>query len=332
MHFSSDLTGPRNALAEAVDVVGDAYDPALLEPSPPAVTTGSFLADDPVSPPRRPGTRLVGPFPVGDLSWDEWLAEHPSHTTWVTERWLGGPRRLPAAPISLTATRISLHRLAAYVIAPARHSLNGKFGLRWTLGGFGTPFFGPDRQIRVAGRSLVDQIGVGARTTTITTLREAAEFLACDIDPTTAAEADSPTVGDIDEPLTLDPAGADFLGAWYGMAFAALEALRADPRCVEPSRPQLWPGHFDPAIEEGDEDHRASHGASPGDGHIPEPYLYTSFWSPDRIGLDRADRRWNAPGFFGSVLRLSTFPSGEDPVATAVRFWTANREAATGRL
>nr|MCH9804092.1 hypothetical protein [bacterium] len=65
----------------------------------------------------------------------------------MTERWLGGVRSLPAAPASLVDTRVALHRLAAYVIAPVRHRANGKFGLRWTLGGFGTPFFGDNRQI-----------------------------------------------------------------------------------------------------------------------------------------------------------------------------------------
>lgn len=332
MPFSSDKTSARHPLAEARKLVGDAYDPALLEPSPPAVTSAEILADDPVSPPRRPGTRVVGPSPIGDLSWDDWLLDHPDQAGWVADRWLGGQRRFTAPPASLTATRVALHRLAAYVIAPARHATTGKFGLRWTLGGFGTPFFGADRQIRVVGNLLIDQLGDSARTMRLTTLREAAAFLACDIDEATAAEEDSPPLGNIDELLPVDPAGAAFLGDWFGMAFAALERLRADPESVRPSRPQLWPGHFDPAIEEGDDDRRASYGASPGDQVIDEPYLYTSFWRPDRIGIIHSAGRWNAPGFAGAVLPLSSFPPGEDPVVAAVRFWTANRRAASPHL
>ena len=110
------------------------------------------------------------------------------------------------------------------------------------------------------------------------------------------------------------------------MAFAALEAVRADEASVDPSRPQLWPGHFDPAIEAGDEDHRASFGASPGDHSIDEPYLYVSAWWPDRLDLDRSDPMWNAPSFTGAMLRLSDFPDG-DPVAVAADFFRTARNA-----
>ena len=43
-----------------------------------------------------------------------------------------------------------------------------------------------------------------------------------------------------------------------------------------------------PAIEIGDENHRGSYGASPGDDAIPEPYLYVSVWWP---GTGSAIRR-----------------------------------------
>ena len=110
------------------------------------------------------------------------------------------------------------------------------------------------------------------------------------------------------------------------MAFDALAQVRGDDASVDGSEPQLWPGHFDPAIEVGDEDHRGSYGASPGDDGIDEPYLYLSIWWPDRIGIDTDDAAWNAPSFVGSVLRVSDFPAGEDPVAVAADFWRASRD------
>ncbi|MDA3041249.1 MAG: hypothetical protein O3C27_17315 [Actinomycetota bacterium] len=108
------------------------------------------------------------------------------------------------------------------------------------------------------------------------------------------------------------------------MAFAALEIVRADTTTVEPSRPQLWPGHFDPAIEAGDQDHCASYGASPGDATIDEPYLYVSVWWPERAAVDVTNPIWNASGFTGRVLRLSEFPD-DDPVEVATQFWRSTR-------
>ncbi|MEM9566183.1 MAG: hypothetical protein AAGA93_26420 [Actinomycetota bacterium] len=334
----------RDPRAEAQALVGDEHRARVLEPSPPAVTEGPFFADDPVALDDAGGSVVTMRGLPGSLDWDAWLAvDGPAddqRRAWVTSSWLGADRRLPRAPADLTATRIDLHRLAAYVIAPVRHRANGKFGLRWTRGGFGTPFFpgpdGEDRQIRVEGTTLVDQRGGSVadggtvRTAPITTLRAAAEFLGGEIDTETAAEHDSPPVGDIDAPLVVDPAASVFLGHWFGLGFAALEAVRGDAGSADPSRPQLWPGHFDPAIEVGDEDHRGSYGASPGDAGVDEPYLYLSVWWPDRVGLagDDLDRDlWNAPSFTGAVLRLSDFPADEDPVDVATRFWFEHRDA-----
>lgn len=320
----------RNARAEAETVAGAVARPRVLEPSPPAVTEGPFLADDPVEVDHGRSSLMPSGLNGGD-DWSQWLAANPDHGDWVSARWLGGDRRLPATPaaVTLTETRIDLHRLAAYVVAPTRHASNGKFGLRWTLGGFGTPFFadadGADRQVRVDRSQLIDQRGDRATAVPITSLRAAADFLGGDIRTDAGAEHDSPEVGDVDAQLSVDSAAADFLGAWFGMAFAALEVVRADADSVDASRPQLWPGHFDPAIEVGDEDHRASYGASPGDPSIDEPYLYVSAWWPDRIGFDADDPAWNAPSFPGAILKLSDFPEGADPVDTAVDFWLSGR-------
>lgn len=229
-------------------------------------------------------------------------------------------------PATLTATRLALHRLATYAVAPVRHQATGRFGLRAAPHGFGTPEF-DGRQIRIEGVELIDTVAGTERRHPITTLDAAVEFLGSAIDTETAAEHDSPEVGDTSAHLAIDEAASLFLGEWFTMAFAALAAVGSDEASVDASEPQLWPGHFDPAIEVGDEDHRGSYGASPGDQGIDEPYLYLSVWWPDKIGLDTADPRWNAPSFPGSVLRLSDFPSGADPVDVATEFWRSSRDA-----
>lgn len=234
---------------------------------------------------------------------------------------------LPPIPQNLSATRVALHRLAAYVVAPARHRVTERFGLRATEGGFGTPPF-DGRRIRVAGLELIDESGDDVRTAPISSLSAAADFLGELIDPDTAAEHDSPVVGDADEDLGIDRASSDWLGHWFNMAFDALNAVRADDASIDASEPQLWPGHFDPAIEIGDEDHRGSYGASPGDDGIDEPYLYLSLWWPDRLKLDTDDSFWNAPSFTGAVLRASDFPADADPVDVAAAFWRSARDNA----
>lgn len=241
---------------------------------------------------------------------------------------------LQPPPAALADTRQSLHRLAAYVIAPVRHRATGRFGLRHAPGGFTTPPFPQqgERRIRAEGATLVDEHGNTTRSTPITSLRAAADWLEAAIDPTTAAESDTTPLGDPDAPLAVDEAAARWLGAWYGMAFTALEALRADPAAVNPSEAQLWPGHFDAAIEAGDDDHRASYGASPGDGPDGRPYLYVSVWWPDRLGLKRPTSPldgsfWNAVTFTGRQLALADFPAGADPTEVATRFFADARAA-----
>ena len=231
----------------------------------------------------------------------------------------------PSPPATLVASRLSLHRLAAYVIAPTRYAGTGRFGLRSTPGGFGTPEF-DGRRVRVSGSDLIDEVGGETRHTSITSLTAAAEFLGSEIDPETAAEHDSPEVGDIGADLGIDPSASSFLGGWFAMAFDALGQIAADPASVDASEPQLWPGHFDAAIEVGDETRRASYGASPGDHTVDEPYLYLAAWYPDRLGIDFEDPAWNAEGFSGAMLRLSQFDAARDPVAVAVDFWREARD------
>jgi hypothetical protein len=310
----------RHPRLEAQQLIGDGYAARVLEPSPPAVDDGMWFADDPVA--AGTGDRpVVSPVPGGHLTWDQWLAEHPEHAGWAAERWLGAHRRLALPPDPFAETRLALHRLAVYVVSPARRRVNTKIALRWTLGGIGTPFFGADEQVRVAGTSLVHQRGEVAVVEPVTTLRRAAEFVLADTPDRAWAEAfDVPPPGDIDEELAVDPAAAAFLGDWYGFAYSVLEELRAEPASEDPSRVQLWPEHFDAAFDcISDEHHRrAGFGASPGDTAVAEPYLYVLPWHFEEVP---ASEVWNATSFAGAILPLSQFVDAPDQRGAALDFF-----------
>ncbi len=312
----------RNAANEADHQLGEGFAARVLEPSPPAVVD-EYFADDPT---RRTvaGAVHVGPV-LSDKTWEAEVIERPDIADWARQRWLI-PSRLAAVPAGLSEQREALHRLATYVVAPARHQVTKKFGLRWTKGGFGTPFFGNDKQVRVEGTSLVVQEASEVKSTEITTLAAAAEFIGSQIDEQVAAEHDSPPVGDINTDLGITADVVDFLDRWWGLGTAALEQVRAEESSIDPSRVQLWPGHFDPAIEVGDEDRRSSYGASPGDADSAEPYLYISVWWPDKLNLDRSDDYWNASGFVGARLQYEELAEASNPVERAVSFFREGRK------
>ena len=149
----------RDARVEAQRTVGDDLVARVLEPSPPAIDDDEWFADDPIARDSAPAARVVSPVPTGDVTWDTWVRDHPEHASWAAARWLGAYRRLPDPPATLPDTRLALHRLAVYVVSPARRRANGKIALRFTFGGVGTPFFGADEQVRIAGTHLVRQRG-----------------------------------------------------------------------------------------------------------------------------------------------------------------------------
>jgi hypothetical protein len=316
----------RNARLEAQQVLREGFDARVLEPSPPAVTDGEWFADDPVA--RGDvliGRRVVSPVASGDLTWDEWLADRPERASWAAARWLGAYRRLKRPPATLPETRLALHRLAVYVISPARRRANGKIALRWTFGGMGTPFFGADEQVRVAGAQLIRQRSDDAVAESITTLDRAAAFvLGGPPDLAWAEPFDVPPPGDPDEELKVDPEAAAFLGDWYGFAHSVLEALRADPASVEASRVQLWPEHFDAAFEclPDDQYRRAGFGASPGDAAVDEPYLYVAPWHFDEAP---SSELWNAESFRGAILPLSELVDEADQRTAALAFFRQRR-------
>jgi hypothetical protein len=249
----------RDARREAFERLDGAHEVRVLEPSPPTVADGPWFADDPTERGEIAADRkLVSPVSSGDLLWDELAREDEELAEWCADRWLAAYRRLGPAPAELTTARRALHHLAETVMSPARERVNGKIALRYTHGGFGTPFFGEDEQLRVEGAKLVHQRG--------------------------GEEARSP--------LDVDEEASRSLGDWYGFTASVLEELRAQFPDREPSRVQLWPEHFDLATELGSEAAglRAGFGGSPGDDLHDEPYLYVVPWVPERADGEP----WNA--------------------------------------
>lgn len=268
-----DHVNPRQ---EAFDRLGGRYEVRVLEPSPPAVSEPPYV-DDQVARGEVPaGRELVSPVSTGDLTWSQLASGNDSLAAWCSERWLAAYPRLHRPPTGFAQTRDALHRLAEHVISPTRQRANGEITLRFTRHGFGTPFFGNDVQLRVERDNLVLHIGEREERGRITSLKDAAEFVGFDLTRTDAAAKE--------DQLPVTATGAAYLGDVYGFAFSVLEELRARAGAdLEPSLVNLWPEHFDVAVELGSErkGQRAGYGVSPGDEHYADPYVYVSPWAHD---------------------------------------------------
>jgi hypothetical protein len=284
------MAAAHNPRAEAFARLEGRYEVRVLEPSPPAVDSPPWFADDPTARGQVPaGRKLVSPVSTGDLAWEQLARGDEQLAEWCRERWLGPYRQLGEAPPELEQTRASLQRLAGDVLAPARQAANGKIGLRYTRGGFGTPFFGNDMQLRVQAEPprLITQ---------------------------------SPTGVD-DDALALPPAATAFLADWFGFAFSVLEQLRAEAAAgvpgLDPSRVQLWPEHFDVSVDLGSaaDGARAGYGCSPGDELHPEPYVYVAPW-----GAAPSGELWQATGFAGAELPYAELVRAADQREAALAF------------
>ena len=233
--------------------------------------------------------------------------------------------RLDPLPPSFTDTRDALQRVAVHIVARARQQATGRFGLRVTPGGFGTPEFGNDlTRVRVSGGALVRESGGtgGASSTAIpidgASLAELADFAGVDLNAPLDVGHDTPVPGDASEALSVDAAAGQTLGAWFALAGAALDQVVAGmPAAAAPTLVQVWPEHFDAALDlAAAPDRRVNLGGSPGDGFHADPYLYVGPWSADRPG-DTAF--WNAP--FGAVLGHAELLGEADPIGSAVAFF-----------
>ncbi len=342
-----------NPRAEAQALLPDGYVAAVLEPSPPASLDEAYWADDPTRPADlaevAPGQMLVAPTSGGDISWDDLarsrFVDSPETRQFIAERWLGDWGQLPRLPQDYVEQRIHAHWLAFGVVSEARRlSAGAKIGLRWVAGGFGTPFYGDDEQVRVVGGELIYQRGSNQQSQAITTLAAAGKFLGL-VPSETQREHDSPPLGSLSEELLVSEQANSFLGAWFGCATAALEELRAQTAGGDLSRVQLWPGHFDVAVELGEGSAKATYGASPGDGaQSQQPYLYVSPWDPDILGSPMAQGSptaqgspdgkstpqgadfWNAESFVGAVLEFERLSDSSSPYHTALEFFRSARD------
>lgn len=231
------------------------------------------------------------------------------------------PLSTPGADFPVT--RLAAHRLAAYVVSPARRRATSRIGLRAGAGVFITPPYGPDAEtVALHPGELVVAAGGAERREPVTTLAAAAAFvLGGPPDLEWAREFDVPEAGDVDAPLALEPAAAELLGAWFRFGFDVLAALAADAG-PEASDIQLWPEHFDAALDVPHGAGRMTFGASPGDHTSDEPYLYVLPSGPVEPGPV-----WNAVGFSGAVLRLSEFVDAPDQRTAALAFLRGRRDA-----
>lgn len=323
------MTEVRNPQAEATDLLPAGHIARVLEPSPPANTDPQWYADDPTDP-GGSDEIIVTPIDDEGISWDEVSAEFPEAGAYAADHWVGNLRRLEALPDGFVTTRQSLHQIAFFAVAPKRYAETGKLGLRYTHHGFGTPFFGDDEQVRVESGDLVYQTDDAVSTASVFTVGEASEFLGIPYQETWFDDFHDPLkpLGR-DTHLDIDPKSAEVLGDWFGFVTLVLERLRRTPGAVDVSRVQLWPEHFDPAVELGSQTqgHRASYGASPGDGAHPEPYLYVAAWGD----IDQSDPFWNDTSFNGASISYSELLDARNQTETALDFLRGGYERLTSR-
>ena len=216
-------------------------------------------------------------------------------------------------PTSYARTRRSLHRIATHVLAQARHAERGRIGLRALPGGFGTPMFGEaETVLRVAGHRLVREWRTddGSHSATFdlegATLREAAAFAGVNLDPGFSVGHDTPELGPIDEPLSVDIRAAGHLAEWLHLGAQAVDrAVAALGEQGAPGIAQLWPEHFDLGLDVATPLGRCNLGMSSGDGFCEEPYAYIGPWNKDRPG---GAEFWNAP--FGAYRPASDLAGG----------------------
>ncbi|MGQ0849302.1 MAG: hypothetical protein ACT4OP_09325 [Actinomycetota bacterium] len=310
-----------NPREEAQALLPSTHVARVLEPSPPAVDEGPYFADDPaVVGQVAPGLTVVTPTTAGDVTWDEMSRQDQNIADYAADHWLGNWRRLPDLPPGYVDSVVALNQVAFYALAPARFASNGKLGLRYTHGGFGTPFYSHDRQVRVEGAMLVVIEDGLVRTEPVSTLRQAASFAGVEYRERWGPEwHDQPKPFDPDSTLQLDPAAVEVASAVIGLAYSVLEQLRCEAdESDRPSRVQLWPEHFDVAVEIGDETsgRRSAFGVSPGYAAHPEPFVYVSPWDKSRL----TDRYWNADFFQGSIMDFEELRAAEDQRGATLRF------------
>ena len=222
---------------------------------------------------------------------------------------------LAEIPATFVATRDALHAVAEQIVAPARAAATGdQFSLVAAVGGFGTPRLPGGGCVRVDGLELVAEGGDGKeKRAPLTSLKAS------------AAAVGLPDAGLDEASLELDSASAVVLATAYQLGDSVLRAFYAEALPLAGATDnQLWPEHFDIAIEHGNEQNgeRATYGLSPGDAEHAEPYFYVAPWVPPSDPTT-----WTAVGFTGAELGWADLLSAEDPDSIALNFFRTHRDA-----
>jgi hypothetical protein len=216
-----------------------------------------------------------------------------------------------------------LQRVATHVLARRRFAVDGRFGLRPSPGGITTPVFGDDETLRITGGHVVRERRIdGAMTSTAmaiagVSLAELAALAGADLSTELSVGHDTPAVGDPDAPIPVTDDDVAVIASWFSTAAIALDAVLAISAARAPSSVQLWPEHFDLAVDVAAGTGRVNLGASPGDDFCPEPYVYLGPWGPQRPG---DTDYWNVG--FGAVQRYELLRTSSNPTAAMVDFWT----------
>lgn len=215
-------------------------------------------------------------------------------------------------PPGFAATRDALHALAEHVLCVVRHEATGRIGLVPTPTGVAVQ--AGDRVVAVDGVELVDSARpAGHDRAPLTTLAAAAAFVGVTPGAPPLWTPDTPLTPDA--ALTVEPAAAAALTAWFTMVADALAVVAPGGEAT------LWPEHFDLAVTVDG----ATLGGSPGDAEHDEPYLYVL--PPEGFGRGD-DPFWNEP--FGASRSRPAVAAVDDAVA----FFAAgtSRIAAGGAL
>ena len=215
----------------------------------------------------------------------------------------------------MSRTRDDLHRVAAHILARRRFDVSTHFGLRASPGGIATPAFGPEPEVlRIAGTSLVREVGSDASSTALdgATLATLAAFAGVDLQTEFSVGANTPQLGDPDEPLRLDHDELAAVVAWFDLGWRVLDTFTAQlGDGWGRTTTQLWPEHFDVGTSVTRPDGpNVNLGYSAGDAFSPDPYVYVGPWGSERPG---DPDYWNAP--FGAAVPRADAPDTVSGIA-----------------
>ena len=201
-------------------------------------------------------------------------------------------------PPEYVTTREALHAVVEHTLSAASYAAIERIGLRANESGFSTQDLN-GVTYTISGPFLTD--GTRSLLLTGSTIRGVADWMGI-VPGAPATVYTHVTPMAFDAPLEIDGECAVMVGEWFAGMQTVLEAVFPNEVI------QLWPEHFDLATSV----HEANFGASPGDEHIAEPYVYFGPWGEPFIPLSysalvkASDPLAAAEGFFRQNLKRLT--------------------------